>query len=200
MGHLPLQLPSLETLQAVAAFFQDLATIAAILAAGYWFFLRRQRLPRANLTHALVHKRLPDDNLLLHAAVTISNPGDVLLSLVRAEAWVQQVLPVPEKILDALDRGEKPVPPGETEIEWPRVGDTHEPTWDKGSFEIEPGETDQVLFDFVIPADVETVNLYTYFWNARKKDPEIGWRLTTVYDLRSTPEPNTTTNTTTSEE
>ncbi len=103
------------------------------------------------------------------------------------------MLPVPEKILGAIDSGENPVPPGKTEIQWPRVGDAHEVTWEQGKFEIEPGESDQVLFDFVVPAEVETLNVYTYFKNESKEGREIGWSLTTVYDLRPTPEPNTTT-------
>jgi len=56
-------------------------------------------------------------------------------------------------------------------------------------FEIEPGETDEVTCDCFLAGDVETLEVYCYFENAKKRGP-IGWGLTRLYDLTpTTPEP-----------
>jgi len=183
---LPVSLPSLATLETIASLVQAVVTMGAIVAAAYWFFQRRQRHAWANLTHSIIHKRLSDETVLLHVCVTITNVGHVLLSLKRARAWVQQLLPVPEDILDTIERGEDPRPTGDTEIPWPSL-DEREVKWEEGKFQIEPGESDEVSFDFLI-SPAETVTVYTYLTNVSKAD-EIGWSRTTVYDVQSSKKP-----------
>ena len=172
----------------IADIAQSLVTILAIVVSGvwgYWLFVQnRQRYPRARLTHAIAHRAIAGDKVLLHVTVTVHNIGSILLSLVNAETRVQQVFPPPPELVDSIREGIDPVPSGKTEIEsWPLL-DAHETSFSKGECEIEPGESQDVHHDFVLDAKTHTVVVYSYFKNETKRDREIGWDLTTLYDLK----------------
>lgn len=172
---------------------KDLAeTLAAVMtafgigAAGTWTYLlfvkQRQRYPSAVLEQKVVQKQLSPQHRLVHVAISVRNSGTVLLSLRSAEARLQQVTPVPETIASSLERGEDPVLEGNTEIEWPLI-DLREWSWAAGEAEVEPGEAEILDADFVVPADVSSVELYAYVKNESKKKREIGWSRTTIHEL-----------------
>ena len=174
---------------------QSLVTILAIVVSGvwgYWLFVRnRQRYPRAKLTHAIAHRAIADAKVLLHVTVTVHNIGSILLSLVNAETRVQQVFPPPPELLDSIGKGLDPVPAGKTEVEyWPLL-DAHVTSFDKGSYEIEPGESQDIQHDFVLDASTQTIVVYSYFKNETKRDREIGWDITTLYELEGDALPGT---------
>lgn len=169
----------------IADFVEAVLTSLALLLGGAWsyalFVKKRQKYPRANLTHAVSHRAIGDGKIVLNVAATISNGGDVLLSILSAETRVEQLCPPPPGIEDTLMRAKQEQ---KRELEWPvlamRVSD-----WQQGEFQIEPGESDQLYYDFVIEDSVKTVKVYTYFRNfaIKGKNREIGWNVTTVYDL-----------------
>jgi len=66
-----------------------------------------------------------------------------------------------------------------TEIEWPMLYG-REWKWEKGGFEIEPGESDSLHADYIIPDYVEVIEFYCYISNARKKRAKLGWTLTQI--------------------
>ncbi len=172
----------------IAAIVKDSVTVVAIGVGGAWTYLlfirRRQKYPRAKITHDIMHRSLTTQKTLLRIAVTISNSGDVLLSLVSEIIRIQQILPPPSEVLHSIAHEQDLVREGQREALWPSIG-SRRLTWAAGKFEIEPGESDELHHDFVIDADVQTIKVYTYFTNLTKRDREIGWRLTTIYDLRS---------------
>jgi hypothetical protein len=167
--------------------WKDVVEAAALVLAGFWaymLFVRgRQRFPRASLTHRITHRNLPDGQVLLHVNVLVANPGLIVLRIKEAEARVQQLLPLPDDVREAIELGKDPVPKGEREVPWALLSErTCE--WKKRQFEIEPGEADESTWDFVLPSDVHTVEVYNYFRNAKKRRKDIGWGLTTLYDVR----------------
>jgi hypothetical protein len=165
---------------------QAVLTSLAILVGGSWSYLlfvrRRQRYPRANLKHEITHRTIGDGFVLLRVTATVTNNGEVLLSLACAETRVQQVVPAPADLLGAAKKGKDPLAEGETEVEWPILF-SRQSKWDKDEFQIEPGESDQILYDFVLKDDVTAVEVYTYLKNEEVKKREIGWNMTTIYDL-----------------
>ncbi len=52
--------------------------------------------------------------------------------------------------------------------------------------EIEPGESDEAQFDFLLDEKVEMIVLYSHFTNKKKHAGEksFGWHKTTLFDLR----------------
>lgn len=169
-----------------AGIAKDLATVAAIVVGGFWSYMlfvrKRQKYPRAKITHEISHSLIADSKLLLHIVATISNTGDVLLSIIYAETRVQQMLPVLPELSDSIQRGNDPVVEGRTEIDWPQLA-SREIRRERGQFEIEPGESDEIHYDFILDVNVQTIKIYSYFENIAKPGKKIGWPLITVYDI-----------------
>jgi len=185
----------------VSAVFQ----IFAIIAGGIWtyrlFLWRRQKYPRAKLEHTITDKPIADNKIWVHVVVTVSNIGDVLLSLIYGETWIQQVLPLSSSMKNTFSEKEDPVQDEETEITWPLI-ETRIEEWDKDACQVEPGESDQSHYDFVVDRNIQIIRVYSYFRNVtqgnylswwrklilglrKEEECEIGWRLVTIYDLQS---------------
>jgi len=118
---------------------------------------------------------------MLHASVRVINVGDVLIRLETILARVQQLVPMPDDVQKAVVAGRDPVQDGQSEVQWPLVAE-RECTW-KDASEIEPSESDEFHFDFVVPADVQKVLFYTHVINVAKKKRAIGWNTTSFCDV-----------------
>lgn len=163
-------------------------TLIAIIAGAfwtYWLFVRtRQKYPSASLTQRINYRLIAEGKLWLRVTVTLQNTGKVLLSLVHATAWIQKVAPVDEDMLAEMIKGNEPVDEEGMEYSWLLAADEKEKDWARGERQIEPGESDQVNFDFILSPELETILVYTYFRNAQiRRAKELGWRITNVYDL-----------------
>jgi hypothetical protein len=175
----------------VVDIIQSAVTVIAMIVGGiwsYWLFVKnRQRYPRAGIAHHITHRRIGNDKLLLHVSVAISNVGDVLLSLVSLETRIQQVLPLSDKVLEVINKGQNPVSEGETEVAWPLI-DSQKLELERGDCEVEPGESQEIHHDFILDAETEAIEVYTYLINEQKRTREIAWDLTTLYELDETEE------------
>jgi hypothetical protein len=176
---------NLTSVQTAVEVAEGIATILAIVVGGIWSYMlfvrTRQKYPRASVTHRITHRPLDSERQLVVVDVILHNTGEVLLSLESSETRVQEVLPLPSGLLGSDNA--TPVRDGSTEVEWPLL-ESSERTWKQGEFEIEPGEVDQVTYDFIVGSDVETIRVYSYFRNTTKEKKQIGWGLTTLYDLQ----------------
>ena len=56
-------------------------------------------------------------------------------------------------------------------------------TWDKDVVIVEPGEMHQETCEFIVPRDVESAIIYSYFYNSRVPQVPQGWGATTVHDI-----------------
>jgi hypothetical protein len=176
------------TLGWLVSTWKDLVEIAGVAMGGVWayklFVEDRQRHPQATLTHNLTHRRLADGKLLLHLEVVIQNPGVMLLCLRSSFVRLQRVLPPPSEVHDVVANGLAPVPEGGRESEW-RVIVERPQQWAAHEFEIEPGEAGRAAWDLVLEGDLESIEVYSYFQNERKRSLDIGWGLATLYDFTS---------------
>jgi hypothetical protein len=168
----------------LTAAVQSLATVVALALGGIWtfrtFIKGRGSHPRAHIEHLVSHRILPDLSQLLILDVFIENVGQVAIALRSAETWVQQVLPLPGCVQSRIIRGDDLVEAGKNEGTWSLLGTVHQQKFEKGKYIIDSGERDQFRHNFLLPADVQTIQIYTYF------EPVIGvvgWKLKTTYDL-----------------
>jgi hypothetical protein len=181
----------LDEFKKVIELIASCLTLIAIVVGAiwtYWLFVRtRQKYPSVTLSQRIDYRAIAKDKVWLRVTITLQNTSKVLLSLVNGRTWVQQVIPVDEDILTKLLKGEEPLDDEGLEYLWPLAVEKKEKEWSKGSREIEPGESDQVHFDFVLGPDVETIIVYSYFRNAKKfgRKKELGWQITNVYDLKT---------------
>jgi hypothetical protein len=188
----------LESHKDAAQAVGSIATVVAVAMGGAWTYVlfrwRRIRYPRLNVQHKIYHWPV-NGKLLLHVAVETKSVGDVVLCLESMFVRVQQLMPLPADVLAAMASGKDPVAQNESEVAWPEI-DCRPCNWKAEPREIEPGEIEEHHFDFVIPAYVERIEVYSHivnarkarrllFWKARKA---IGWNTTTVYSLEAAEE------------
>jgi hypothetical protein len=175
-------------------FWKDLADIAqstltviAIAIGGVWtyvlFVRRRERFPKAVIGHQALGF-LAGDRILLHVTLRISNIGAVILRLTEVRLQIQQILPFDREIAEHITNDVDPVQPGRLEVDWPLLAQ-RKCTWvHHECYELEPGETDEFPFDFVIPAGIRVVRIYSYTRNiAKRRRREIGWNTTSTIRL-----------------
>ncbi|MFY0569113.1 hypothetical protein ACN28E_35545 [Archangium lansingense] len=187
-------------LESLASAVQSLATVLALGFGGFWtyklFVQQRQHYPRARLAHHVESRPFERNSVLLSVALTVTNDGPVLLPVEYVEVVVQQILPPPLEVLahrGALGdiaanqtSGWKIVAtsPNEQRSELgyaaPHRADETGKNLDGG--EIEPGESTQYFYQFILSAEVQAVAVRSYFANKRKQ-PRLGWSLTTLHDL-----------------
>lgn len=185
-----------------SSILQSLATTIAIFIAGFWtyrlFIQRRQRYPRAKITHLLLF-RIPigGEKVVLRVTVRIENSGEVLLKLASGRVWVQQVQPLPPHFLKEVDRTNDLITTEENEYEWPLLSECNF-DWSEIDQEVEPGESDEIHCDFVVDANVRSILVYSYMKNESKKrrglvpwkKREIGWNTTTWHDFSTSDLPS----------
>ena len=94
------------------------------------------------------------------------------------------MIPCSDDLYEALSERDDDDEHCEPEAGWPLLNESRL-RFGKGKREIEPGETDEVHFDFVLDSDVQIIVVYSYFKNVTKKRREIGWHATSTYDLRT---------------
>lgn len=179
----------LTTIKDIAATVQSIFTVGAIIVGGIWtyfgFIQHRLDSPRLQITQRISHVRISDKQNLLVVDETLNNPGQVLLDLRKRGVRVVQIVPVPSGVTERIaarqelmdsDKNKK----GDV---WPIVGEREEGSDENDKLEIEPGETDQLHYEFVLPADVKTVNVVSYVYNPQ--EPDLAWRAENMYDFRS---------------
>jgi len=175
-----------DVIQAV----QSVVTTLAIIIGGFWAYLafgrKREKFPKVKLVHKFGVIPIDGGRRILRVELDIENIGDTLLEITSVLNRVQQVLPLADMSGGKFD----PQPSqDEPEIAWPMI-DERKLEYPAGHRPIEPKESDALHFDYVLGPDVETVVVYSYVQNARKKRPmfskrapkEIGWMITeTLY-------------------
>lgn len=175
-----------QTVGAIASF------ITVVIGAAWTYVLfrwRRLRYPRLNVQHK-IHHWPANGRYMLHVAVETKSVGEVILRLESMLVRVQQLMPLPPEVVDAIAADRDPVPENESEVLWPEIA-CRRCDWKTEPREIEPGEVEEHHFDFVLPDHVEKIEVYSHIVNARKarrsllskaREP-IGWNTTSVYSL-----------------
>jgi hypothetical protein len=174
---------------------QAIATMLAILVGGFWAYLifvkKRQRFPRAKLSHSITSRQIVGGKSLFRFTIHIENPSEVILRLRSGFVWIQQMQPVPQSIEKDILSGTDPVESGEAEILWPMIAE-RKLNFTKLGTQIEPGEWDELHAEFAIDSKVTKMLIYTHLDNAKKRSwfrfwekTRIGWNLSTVHCIDS---------------
>jgi len=158
----------------------------ALVVAAVWtynlFVKKRSKFPKATLQLSARSWALSEASRLARVTVVAQNKGDILLNLQSCRVWIPQVRPLAPQLAELLEQTGTVASDGKREADWPLVAEK-EVTWPQGSCEIEPGESQQLDFDFVLTSPLETVIVYAYAKNESKRDREIGWDAQTVLDV-----------------
>lgn len=167
------------------------AQVLALVVAGIWTYrlFVRQRLDhaRANVTHKVDCVPLDSSHWLVKVGMQLQNVGNVPIRPPSAELAVHQITPLVSHLKQKLARGEGLVAEGETKVEWPKLG---ERKFDLASDDVflEPGEIENLTADFIIPHDVERIEVLSTV--ACGEDyPGTFWDEASVHKLSNVAEP-----------
>ena len=167
---------------------QAIGTIVAISVGGAFAFYRLQVFrsfePHLTISHTVSHR--PVGSKYVHIAVTASlrNSSKVKLDLREGFFLLQQVAPVEDDEVERL-YAEVFVDRGDRALQWQTL-DKVPLTWEKNELIVEPSESHVESCEFIVSADVESVVIYSYFYNPRhhiRTRTSEGWAATTIYDI-----------------
>ena len=105
-----------------------------------------------------------------------------MLCWIRLSSGPPEMLPVNQDLKNKVYSGNIPCLKGYKEISWPLL-DEFVFDWSEFKREIEPNESDEYHYDFVVDSDVNTVQIYSHLSNEKKLRRDIGWNCTTIHNL-----------------
>ena len=171
-----------------ASAIESAAKVIALAFGGWWtwkaYVRKRVKFPSAKVEHTINHWE--DAGIkFLRVTLRITNTGNVLIPVGEGCTWIQRVTPMPQEICDAVALGQDPVQQDTTEFGWIQIGERNLNA--AAGFEIEPGESEEFHFDFIIHSNVSRLLVYSYLENSTKgwwwSAKKIGWQLSTVYEI-----------------
>jgi hypothetical protein len=178
---------NLETWTGISEIFSNAITGAALIVGAiwaYWRFVReRTRWPRAEIDIRFTQRSLGEGTVLLNVKVKVKNEGRGLMELTKLRLDLHRVLRLGEEMRRKIECGTQ-FEADSVEANWPLIGQ-QVCDWEDGTAELEPGETDEIGFDFFLNSETETIFLYVYLDNVAKKrgNRALGWAVTELYDI-----------------
>ena len=189
--NLPLwNLPSLDpaTFKDVIANVQAVFTIFAIVVAGLFAIFKLQLFrdfePHLTISQEVSHRFSSSSYIHIAVTSTLHNSSKVKVKVLKGLCRVQQILPVTdEEFIRLSDQAFK----GSTYefFQWYTLQEAKR-TWEKYPVVVEPGESHQETYEFMIGSEVRSILAYTYIYNSRRRQGSqdvVGWHGTTVYDI-----------------
>ena len=172
---------ALWTMQAAVT---TLAILVGAVFAAYKWQVFRESEPHLTIKHDISHR--PIGESYVHVAVTamLHNSSKVHIELLKGFCRIQQIAPVSDADIELLYAQvfEDKV---QTHIQWRTLEQVWR-NWDKDETVVEPGESHPETFEFVVSKDIESVVIYTYFYNSKysqRTHATEGWHATTVHDI-----------------
>lgn len=172
----------------LAAVFQSAITVVAIVVGGVfaWFKLQafRDFEPHLTISHEVHHRVVSNSYVHIDVTATLHNSSRVKIELREADFRLQQVSPLSDQQVETLYT-EVFAEAEHTHVQWPILTEVQR-DWDKGDLIVEPSESHQESYDFIVSTGVESVSVYTYFYNTSFSEggrTAEGWGATTVYDI-----------------
>lgn len=178
-------LPDASRFKDLAGSAQSLVTALAIILGGGFAAVKlelfRDFAPHLTIAHEVSHRRVGDSYVHIAVKATLRNSSRVKVDFREGMVLVQQVSPILDEEVAQLfaQWAEKDSP---SNFQWQTLYDNRL-VWDENALIVEPGESHHELYQFIVAAEVETVIVYTYYYNSRPAAAAEGWGLATVYDM-----------------
>ena len=170
----------------LAGIFQSAITVFAIVVGGVfaWFKLQafRDFEPHLTISHEVHHRIISDSYVHIDVTATLHNSSRVKMDFREAFIRLQQISPTSDAEVESLYTSVFMNREYE-DLQWPVLYEVPS-TWDVNELIVEPGESHQETYEFIASTDVESVIVYTYYYNSRGgSEAPVGWGATTVYDI-----------------
>ncbi len=169
-----------ESAGASQAIVAAIAIIAAAVFAVLKLQIFREFAPHLTVSQRVSHRPVGESYLHLDVSVELRNSSKVKIELHKGLFVLQQIAPVDDKEVERLYS--QVFVDGETEdILWPKLYEVNR-GWEENALIVEPGESHQEMFEYVVSSGVNSVLVYGFFYNPYSSDPT-GWGTTTIYDI-----------------
>ena len=168
----------------VQAFFWAFLIIAGGIFAYRKLQLFRDFEPHLTITQAVTHRSVGAQYVHIGVVVTLHNSSKVKVEIRDFFFRMHQISPSSDEGIESLYveafRSED-----HSDIDWP-VMENVSKGLGRNELVIEPGEFHHEPFEFIVSAEVETVLIYSYFYNlkhSQHSQSAQGWAATTFYDM-----------------
>ena len=173
----------------VVAVAQGFATVVAIALAGLFAYRRlnvfRTFYPHLTISHEVSHRFIGDSYVHLSVTAILQNNSNVKVCIENAFFRLEQIAPISDEDIEDY-RAEVFMEREHDSIRWPILEEI-QLNWQRNELIVEPGESHRETLDFVVLREVETAQVYTYFYNqdfSERSESSEGWEAITAYDIR----------------
>jgi hypothetical protein len=176
---------NVESTEKIVSIVASCASTLAIIVGGIFAWWRWGReapsTRRGELTHNVVYSFMSDSHRLIHVTLNLKNVGSATLSPVEGYTKIFQVLALPSDFAARLLDGSVPLGVTKTEFDWPCIGRRDYPLRED-DVRIDSGESETYGADFIIPAGVSAVFVYSMAC-LDPEDSDLGWDVTTFHEF-----------------
>ena len=167
------------------AILQALVTVAAIVVAGFYavakWELFRDFEPHLAISHSVNHRAIGENYVHLDVTVTLRNSSKVKVDLQKGFLLLQSISPITDEAIEGIYA--KAFSEGYVEeFGWPVLEEQYR-VWERKQLVIEPGEAYSDVLEFIIANEINTIQVYTFYYDSRSSDNDKGWDMATVYDI-----------------
>ncbi len=173
----------------IVAVVQGFATVVAIGLAGLFAYQKlnvfRTFYPHLTVSHKVTHRFVGESYVHISVTALLQNNSNVKVDIQEAFFWLQRIAPLADEDVEAY-HAEVFAERKYASIRWPTLEEVHL-NWQKNEVIVEPGGSHRETLDFVVSRDVETVQVYTYFYNpnfSEQSGNSEGWEAITAYDIQ----------------
>ena len=171
-----------------ASVIYAIGILVAICVGGVFGYQRLQIFrtfePHLNIAHNVSHRQIGDGYVHIDVTATLHNRSKVQVELREGFFRLQLVAPVSDEQIERL-YAQVFADKTEQHIQWDTLEQIQR-EWRTGELIVEPGESHPETYEFIVSKNVESVIIYTYFYNPRfsqNTHSAEGWVATTVYDI-----------------
>ena len=143
--------------------------------------------PHLTISHSIRHRFIGDSYVHIDVTATLHNSSKVQVELREGYFLLQLIAPETDEHIEDL-YAQVFVEREYEDIRWTTL-ESFDRHWNPGELVVEPGESHPETHEFIVSRDVESVMIYTYFYDQRfahDGDYERGWLASTVYDVAVT--------------
>ena len=184
------QLTNINLIDSASA-IHAIGILVAICLGGVFAYQRLQIFrtfePHLTISHNIRHRFIGDSYVHIDVTATLHNGSKVQVELREGFFLLQKIAPETDQEIERL-YADVFFHKEQEDIQWTTLERKYR-SWSEGELVVEPGESHPETHEFIVSRDVESVMIYTYFYDqrfAQDSDYERGWLASTVYDIAGT--------------
>ncbi len=171
-----------DLVEIVQLFVVASAIVIGGVFATYKLQIFRDFEPHLTISQEVSHRYVGDSYVHVETTATLHNSSRVKIEIREGLFRLQQIAPTSdEEVVELyaqvfMDEESK-------HLQWPTLEEVDR-NWAANELIVEPGESHQETYEFIVSKDATSIMVYAYFHNSRfPKSPAEGWGATTVHDI-----------------